>query len=170
MHTLFCCPSSFKTRMLWALTRELRASLIVGVWYLCAQRLKMIPSLPILRASIRASLYTMPLSTYHFKFVHIHQKDWCFSLWTPTIQSLEIREVVMKNFSFFLCFVNEATKNWEESLKKQLRFINNSILLRPCVSVLKGYCQPLSILLEYVRGSVRGVLCACVNGPVFTRI
>ena len=40
----------------------------------------------------------------------------------------------MKNFSIFLCFVNEAKKNWEENLKKQLRFKNNSILLRPCVS------------------------------------
>ena len=39
----------------------------------------------------------------------------------------------MKNFSIFLCFVNEAKKKREENLKKQLRFKINSILLRPCV-------------------------------------
>ena len=96
MYTLFAAHKL--TRKLWALTQELQASLTVGVWYLCIQRLKMIPSLPILRTSIRASLYTMSLSTYDFKFVHIDQKDWYFSLWTPTIQRLEIGNCNLQRF------------------------------------------------------------------------
>ena len=96
VHSILLPPKL--TRMLWALTQELQASLTVGVWYLCIQRLKMIPSLPILRTSIRASLYTMSLSTYDFKFVHIDQKDWYFSLWTPTIQRLEIGNCNLQRF------------------------------------------------------------------------